>query len=841
MVEQDSQTATPGGRDWLAALLLQQQSRLMPRFAAAFVRLRAAPRAARRRFQRRAAISLAGAALLVAMTASPLLVPQAQAAAITVANGEIAVNLANGQCSLIEAVNNANTDSDTSGGDCATGAGADVINLPAGGNFTFTSAYSYDAGNNGLPSITSDITLQGNGATLDLGGSAVGTRLARVSASGDLTVVDTTVTGGYMYDATFGGGVFRVEGGDLTIDGSTLEANATRSYGGAIFVRDNGTLTVTNNSTISGNSAFRGGGIYSRDGDTTIEESDVSGNYAERSGGGVQAAGGSLSITASTINDNGWEAGQIGTTGDVAYGGGVLANGVPLDIATTTIDGNYGGYGGGGVWVEGATGVTISQSAITNNSSDGRGGGVRWGAVSDGTPLPATGSITNTTISGNEADDGGGVAVNVGELTLNNVTVSDNTAEYYGGGLLVGDPLTLNRTIVSGNAAPTGAEVYVYDGTYGTGAVTANNFNLFGHNGVTNAAAFGGFTPGATDVTATSNGTEPTALAAILAPLADNGGPTTPATETHALVANSPALDRGPNAACTAAPVDGVDQRDVARNQNGIGAASANECDVGAYEYVPGPTTSICPAPGNELTTILGVGMGSPKKASLSKKLVVPNSGDLVALYGQLAGKHVGKIPRFVRFSYPGGGGTVQVNTPTGTAERVGGVYWYGAELQPAASITGRWFLAPKTKGKVPRALILYATYETTNTYFNTYALFPDGATNTVGPEEPWAQQQTLTIPIDPPLDTTDVTVQVALVDNDRDNRAIGVFASVGAIQDGDVSYNPTHGDTLNLITLTLEDVPAGTEEVTLELLSSVEGDSAAIVGAAVNYACNPN
>ena len=77
-------------------------------------------------------------------------------------------------------------------------------------------------------------------------------------------------------------------------------------------------------------------------------------------------------------------------------------------------------------------------------------------------------------------------------------------------------------------------------------------------------------------------------------------------------------------------------------------------------------------------------------------------------------------------------------------------------------------------------------------------------------------------------------------MDNDRDSRQIGVFASVGAIQDGDVSTGPTHGDTLNLITLTLEDVPAGTEEVTLELLSSVEGDSATIVGAAASYACNP-
>ena len=40
----------------------------MPRFTAAFTRLRAAPRAARRRLQRRAALSLGGAALLDLVT-----------------------------------------------------------------------------------------------------------------------------------------------------------------------------------------------------------------------------------------------------------------------------------------------------------------------------------------------------------------------------------------------------------------------------------------------------------------------------------------------------------------------------------------------------------------------------------------------------------------------------------------------------------------------------------------------------------------------------------------------------------------------------------------------------
>ena len=840
MLEQDAHAPSPGGRDWLAALLLRRQSRLMPRFTAALVRLRAAPRAARRRLQRRAAVSLAGAALLVAMTASPLLIPSAHAATITVANGAIAVNAGDAQCSLIEAINNANSDSDTSGGDCVAGAGADTITLPAGGSFNFAGSYHYDQGDNGLPSITSVITIQGNGSTLDLGGSAVGIRLAVVQSTGNLTVVDTTITDGHMYNTFYyPGGILLVDGGTLTIEGSTLQDSATNSEGGAIVI-DDGTLTITD-STLSGNISNYGGALSADHSTTVIENSTISGNYADFLGGGVAAYDGTLTIRGSIINDNGWQVGNIGVVGDTTYGGGVVVGNAGLNITTTTIDGNFSRFGGGGVLIAESTGVVIDQSAITNNVTDSAGGGVSWGVYTEGGPQSAEGTITNTTISGNSAGDGGGVAVVMGALTVNNVTISDNTAEYYGGGLVAFGTATLNRTIISGNSAASGAEIFKYEGEYGGGTITANNFNLFGHSGLTNAQAFENFTPGATDITATSNGTQPTALAAILDPLDDNGGPTTPATETHALVLGSPARDGAPSAACTPAPVGGVDQRDAPRNVDGDGAASANECDVGAYEAPLVAPPSICPAPGNEVTTILGVGMGSPKKASLSKKLVVPNSTDLVALYGQLAGKDVGKDPRFVRFTYPGGGGSVQVNTMTGTSQRNGGVYWYGTNLAPASSITGRWFLAPKTKGKVPRALILYATYETTATYFDTYVLYNNGATNTVGPEEPWATQQLLTIPIDPPLAPADVTVQVALVDNDKDPRFVTVNASAGPVMEGNTSNNPTHGDTLSILTFTLEDVPAGTDEVTLELLSGVNGDSAAIVGAAANYECNPN
>jgi hypothetical protein len=53
-----------------------------------------------------------------------------------------------------------------------------------------------------------------------------------------------------------------------------------------------------------------------------------------------------------------------------------------------------------------------------------------------------------------------------------------------------------------------------------------------------------------------------------LGPLADNGG----ATQTHALLSGSPAIDAGDNSTCPA-----TDQRGVARPQG-------SACDIGAYE-----------------------------------------------------------------------------------------------------------------------------------------------------------------------------------------------------------------------------------------------------------------
>ena len=80
-----------------------------------------------RRLQHKMAWSLAGAALLLALGRG---VGAAATITVTTSNPNIA---ADGQCSLIEAIVNANNDAATHA-DCPAGSGADTIVLPANAN-----------------------------------------------------------------------------------------------------------------------------------------------------------------------------------------------------------------------------------------------------------------------------------------------------------------------------------------------------------------------------------------------------------------------------------------------------------------------------------------------------------------------------------------------------------------------------------------------------------------------------------------------------------------------------------------------------------------------------------
>jgi hypothetical protein len=283
------------------------------------------------------------------------------------------------------------------------------------------------------------------------------------------------------------------------------------------------------------------------DGDLRLRRTTVSGGNAGVLGVGGVLNVGSVTLRNSTISGN--------------TGAGVLDTYVccedygELTAINSTISGNF----GNGVVDREGRGVTLLNSTVSGN--EGVGIGLAYVNL----------TMINSTVSGNS---GAGINSFYSLATITNSTISGNS----GGGVRIFESreFILARTLISGNVASQGREVNNYNGT-----IIAGNFNLFGHRGITNAQAFENFTPGATDITSTSDGNTPKTLSAILnTNLAKNGGPT----RTHALVQGSPAIDAVTNV--STCPPPARDQRGITRPQDGNGDGG-RACDIGSFERRP--------------------------------------------------------------------------------------------------------------------------------------------------------------------------------------------------------------------------------------------------------------
>ena len=222
-------------------------------------------------------------------------------------------------------------------------------------------------------------------------------------------------------------------------------------------------------------------------------------------------------------------------------------------------------------------------------------------------------TMSNSTISGNLSGNGGGLYnTNKGTLTVSNSTLSDNKATTSGGGILNGGALTLKNTIIA-NSAGGG------DCVNEAGTITSQTNNLIESSGAT-----------ACGINNSANssiiGQDP-----ALAPLGTGNGP-----QTHALLATSPAIDKGDAATCAAAPINNRDQNGVIRPQ---GAA----CDIGAVEYVSFNKVLTVSKAGNGsgavTSTPAGITCGTTCNASFTQNAAVtltatPDNGSTFAGWG---------------------------------------------------------------------------------------------------------------------------------------------------------------------------------------------------------------
>lgn len=308
-------------------------------------------------------------------------------------------------------------------------------------------------------------------------------------------------------------------------------------------------------------------------------------NGAPSSGDGgsiLISSGGMLSIHRVTFSNN-----KVG----VDSSGGAIANelGATVTITDCTFAANQASFQGGAIYSQAGT-VTIRGSTFMNNS------GARGGAIL--TQSNVTFLMENSTISGNTSTEttvsgrGGGMgffgfATAGGSIIIRNSTITNNTANgFSGGGLHITqtstNPIVIESTIIAGNFHPTNPDpMYIFSpDLYGPNSSdTSGNWNL-----TVNNSLIGILAPPIDFKSATGNitGSQAMPVDAKLGALGNNGGPTL----THALLADSPAINNGSNPAALT-----TDQRGAgfARNVNGV--------DIGGFEVqglaAPPTVTSI--------------------------------------------------------------------------------------------------------------------------------------------------------------------------------------------------------------------------------------------------------
>ena len=254
-----------------------------------------------------------------------------------------------------------------------------------------------------------------------------------------------------------GGGIsfYRVEG--PVLNNVIIRNNSVANRGGGLFAFGS-TITMTD-VIITGNECeLNGGGMMlAASTNGVYENMIITNNSSGTHGGGIWTsyAGGPESY------NEGWTMINSIISGNTSerHGGGIALGWSHPTIINCTISENTANWGGGGIM--GITsGFTLKESIISNNYSITGGGGIRAsGPIYDGLEPPI---IEDCIITGNQtAGESGGMMLYNGDVKR--TVVSENQAATFTGAIGIEGFATLTNLTIVGNTASQGGGVGVLD------------------------------------------------------------------------------------------------------------------------------------------------------------------------------------------------------------------------------------------------------------------------------------------------------------------------------------------------------------------------------------------
>lgn len=328
------------------------------------------------------------------------------------------------------------------GGCIFTAAGAVTLSSATFDNCVSSGGYGGAVASASSIAATGDIICRSTQASQD--GGCFFTASGNVDISGSATIYDST-SGGY------GGAISSA--GSVSIAVADFQRNSADSDGGAIFAI--GGVTIQQSGNFKDNLASNGyGGAISTGGNASFADSIFDGNHSGSNGGAVFQSSGNFSST-----------GELTAINNVAIGyGGAISTGGSVSLQTGVFRANSSDRDGGAIFSQG--GVTASDSvSFLQNSSASYGG-----AISSGSNV----ALSEASFIDNDAtNDGGAVFISSGDFTLSGGgVIAENTSGNYGGAISIAGDVDITSAVIKGNEADSGGAIFSQAGNVTISQVT---------------------------------------------------------------------------------------------------------------------------------------------------------------------------------------------------------------------------------------------------------------------------------------------------------------------------------------------------------------------------------